>query len=74
MKGMTAKVERTDWLSYPTENFILKITDWPTDRGFQEYLSNYPTVLLHNGRGVERIGKRGVERNTSGKCIRAERK
>ena len=27
MKGMTAEVERTDWLSYPTENFIERITE-----------------------------------------------
>ena len=24
MKGMTAKVERADWLRYPTEDFIFK--------------------------------------------------
>lgn len=27
MKGMTAKVERADWLRYPTEDFIFNIGD-----------------------------------------------
>jgi hypothetical protein len=27
MTGMTAKVERTDWMSNPTESFMLKITE-----------------------------------------------
>jgi hypothetical protein len=29
----------------------------PTDRDYQEYLSNRPAVLLSKDRGVERIGK-----------------
>ena len=47
---------------------------WPTDRGYQEYLSNRPAVLLSKGRGAERTGKRDIERNISGVCARAERK
>ena len=39
-----------------------------------EYLSNHPTVLLSKDRGIERIGKRDVERNISGVYTRAERK
>jgi len=27
---------------------------WPTDRGYQEHLSNRPAVLLSKGRGAER--------------------
>jgi hypothetical protein len=46
----------------------------PTDRDYQEYLSNHPTVLLSKDRGVERIGKRDDERSISGVYTRAERK
>ena len=46
----------------------------PPARGCQENLPNYPTVLLFNDRGIERIGKREVERNLSSVCVRVERK
>lgn len=46
----------------------------PTDREYQEYLSNRPTVLLSKGSGIERIGKRDAERSISGIYVRAKRK
>ena len=46
----------------------------PPTGAVREYLSNRPTVLLSNDRGVERIGKRDDERSVSGVCTRAERK
>jgi len=39
--------------------------DWPTDRGYQEYLSNRPAVLLPKGRGPERTEKVDVEGSVS---------
>jgi hypothetical protein len=44
-----------------------------TDRGYQEYLSNHPAVLLSKDRGIERTGKRDAERSISGVYTRAER-
>jgi len=46
----------------------------PTDREYQEYLSNRPAVLLSKDRGIERTGKRDAERSISGVYVRAERK
>jgi hypothetical protein len=70
---MISEVERTDWLNYPTENFKDRYyRDDPPTGAIQEYLSNHPTVLLFNDKGVERIGKRDVERNISGVYTRAE--
>jgi len=46
----------------------------PPTGAAREYLSNRPTVLLSNDRGVERIGKRDDERSISGDYTRAERK
>jgi len=50
------------------------LQDRPTDRGYQENLSNHPTVLLSEDEGAERIGKRDAERSISGEYARAERK
>ena len=46
----------------------------PPTGAIQEYLSNHPAVLPTKAGGIERIGKRDVERNISGVCTRAERK
>ena len=50
------------------------VEKWPTDRDYQEDLSNHPAVLLSKDKGAERTGKRDVERNISGEYARAERK
>ncbi|MFA5302175.1 MAG: hypothetical protein WC395_05770 [Bacteroidales bacterium] len=65
---------RTDWLCYPTENDKEPEQRRATGRGQQWNLPNHSKVLLSNDRGIERIGKRGDERSTSGVCTRAERK
>ena len=44
----------------------------PLTGAFQENLSNHPAVLLTKDRGIERTGKRDVERNISGVYTRAE--
>ena len=72
---MTVEVERTDWLSCPTENFkYISHRNDPLTGANQEYLPNHPTVLLSKDRGVERIGKRDDEKSISGDYTRAERK
>ena len=62
-----------DWLSYPTENDREPEQRRATGRSQQGNLPNHPAVLLSNDRGVERTGKRGDERSTSGVYTRAER-
>ncbi|MFA5228757.1 MAG: hypothetical protein WC446_03285 [Candidatus Paceibacterota bacterium] len=59
---------------YSTENDKEPEKRRATGRCQQGNLPNHPTVLLSNDRGVERNGKRGDERNTSGVCTRAEQK
>jgi hypothetical protein len=53
-------------------DYRMNLQNWSTDRGYQENLSNHLTVLLSMDKGVERIRKRGVERNTSGVYTGAE--
>jgi len=48
--------------------------DPPTGTNPEASGSNYPTVLLPNGRGAEQLGKREDERSLSGVYARAERK
>jgi len=58
-----------------TENLIEEgLWSCPTGRGCQENRSNYPAVLFINKEGIERTGKREVERNLSSECERVERK
>jgi len=64
---------RSTEVSHPTERYLSK-ERWPTGREHQGNLPNHPAVLLSKGRGVERTGKRDVERNISGVYTRAERK
>ncbi len=74
MKGMTAEVGRTDWLSYPTENFIEKNyrIEPPAGTIPDKSGSNHPAVLLSKDRGIERTGKRDAERSISGVYTRAD--
>jgi hypothetical protein len=46
----------------------------PPTGAAREYLSNHPAVLLSKDKGIERTGKRDVERNISGVYTRADRK
>jgi len=64
---------RSTEVSHPTKGCLSK-RRWPTGREHQGNLPNHPAVLLSKDRGVERTGKRDVERNISGVYTRAERK
>jgi len=73
MKGMSAEVERNNWLSYPTESSKAGKERQTTGRDYQENLSNHSAVLSLN-RGV--LSGQGVmgAKSLSGEYTGAERK